>query len=269
MSDSPDLYTAVKWSMVKLPEEANTVEDLFRTALETGFDGITLMAPGTYDLDEVLRAQDKTGIPIHNINIAEHWNVRLTDPDPSVREAALRNTLAAIEFAHAVGASSVLQVIGKVTDAEHENLEQVSQRSYEQLMKALPTASRLGVQIACENVANGHGTSRAEWIEYIDRFRSPWVGAFFDIGNHDRFDGGAAAWIRALGSRIVKIDVKDHDHTTEKNCSLFEGNVDWPDVRRALDEIGYTGWATAEVRGGDADALKVVASDMKKALGIS
>ncbi len=264
---SASLYTAVKWSMVRLDKDAG-VEALFRTALDSGFDGITLTAPGTYDLDEVLRAQARTGIPIHNINVADHWQVRLTDPDPAVREAALANTIGAIEFAHAVGASSVLQVIGKVTDPEHENLEQVAQRSFEQLNKALPTAARLGVQIACENVANGHGTSLAEWIAYLDRFRSPWVGAFFDIGNHDRFDGGAPAWIRALGHRIVKIDVKDHDHAAEKNCDLFQGNVDWPEVRKALAEIGYTGWATAEVRGGDLEALKPVSRDMRRALGI-
>ncbi len=266
---SQSLYTAVKWSMVKLPKEADSVEDLFRAALESGFDGITLTAPGAYDLDEVLRAQDKTGIPIHNINVADHWQVRLSDPDPQVRTAALRNTIQAMEFAHAVGASSVLQVVGKATDPVNENAEQVGQRSTEELKKALPTAARLGVQIACENVANGHGGSIAEWIDYLDGFESPWVGAFFDIGNHDRFDGGAPAWIRALGSRIVKIDVKDHNHETEKNCDLFEGNVDWPEVRAAIAEIGFNGWTTAEVPGGDVEKLTTVSADMRKAIGIA
>lgn len=261
------LYTAVKWSMVKLPPDA-PVETLFRTALDAGFDGITLTAPGAYDLDEVLRAQARTGIPIHNINVADHWQVRLSDPDPTIREAALQNTVAAIEFAHAVGASSVLQVVGNATDPIHENSAQVGTRSAEQLAKALPTAARLGVQIACENVVNGHGASLPEWIDYLDSFQSPWVGAFFDIGNHDRFDGGAPAWIRALDSRIVKIDVKDHNHQTGKNCALFEGDVDWPGVREALATIGYSGWATAEVPGGDLEQLTLVARDMRKALGI-
>lgn len=265
---TPAIYTAVKWSMVRLPKENATVESLFRTALETGFDGITLTAPGAYDLDEVLRAQDKTGIPIHNINVAEHWQVRLTDPDPSIREGALANTIRAIEFAHAVGASSVLQVVGKVTDPETENAEQVFARSAAQLEKALPTASRLGVQIACENVANGFAYTIEEWQAYLDHFDSPWLGTFFDIGNYDRFDGGAPAWIRALGSSITKIDVKDHDHATKKNCALFQGDVDWPGVRAALADIGFTGWATAEVPGGDSLALRKVAADMRQALGL-
>lgn len=266
---TPALYTAVKWSMVKLPAEANSVEDLFRTALKAGFDGITLPGPDAYDREEVLKAQDRTGIPIHNINVADHWQVRLSDPDPKIREAGLQHTLAAIEFAHAVGASSVLQVVGKATDPVTENAEQVGRRSAEQLRKALPTAARLGVRIACENVANGFATSIEEWTAYLDGFDSPWIGAFFDIGNHDRYDGGAPSWIRALGSRIVKIDVKDHHHATAKNCALFEGDVDWPGVRNAIAEIGFTGWTTAEVPGGDADQLAAVSAAMRTALGLA
>lgn len=262
---TPRLFTAVKWSMVRLPKGAGT-DELFRVAKAAGFDGISLTGPGVYDAEEVKRARDAHELPVHNINIAEHWQIRLSDPDPAVREAALRNTTGAISFAHEVGASTVLQVIGKVTDPEKENVGQVGERSSEQLRKALPLASRLGIRIACENVGNGFGETLAGWKAYLESFDSPWIGAFFDIGNHDRFDGGAAAWIRGLGHLVMKIDVKDHDHKAEKNCDLFQGNVDWPGVRAALAEIGYHGWATAEVRGGGVEELKVVDRDMRKAL---
>jgi hexulose-6-phosphate isomerase len=264
---SRSLHTAVKWSMVRLPKSAGT-DALFATAKAAGFDGISLTGPGVYDADEVKRARDRHELPVHNINVTAHWDVRLSDPDPAVREDALRNTIGAIEFAREVGASTVLQVVGKVTDPERENAAQVGERSAEQLRKALPAASRHGVRIACENVANGFAYTIAEWKDYLEAFQSPWIGAFFDIGNFDRFDGGAAAWIRALGPLVFKLDVKDHDHAAEKNCDLFKGNVDWPAVRAAIDAIGYSGWATAEVRGGDAAQLTVVDRDMRKALGI-
>lgn len=264
---TPTILTAVKWSMVRLPKDAGT-DELFRVAKAAGFDGISLTGPGVYDVDEVKRARDTHELPVHNVNIAEHWEIRLSDPDPAVREAALRNTIGAIEFAHAVGASTVLQVVGNATDPGRENAEQVGERSREQLLKALPAASRLGIRIACENVGNGHGETLASWKAYLVSFHSPWIGAFFDIGNHDRFDGGAPAWIRELGDLIFKIDVKDHDHAAQKNCDLFQGNVDWPGVRAALAEIHYHGWATAEVRGGGVEELTRVDRDMRKALGI-
>jgi len=37
-------------------------------------------------------------------------------------------------------------------------------------------------------------------------------------------------------------------------------------VRKALDEIGYTGWVSAEVGGGDVARLKTVLDQMKQAL---
>ena len=43
----------------------------------------------------------------------------------------------------------------------------------------------------------------------------------------------------------MKLDVKDWG---VKNgfCKLGEGDVDWPEVRKALKEIGFSGWATRE-----------------------
>lgn len=263
------LLKAVKWNMVKTVKSP-TVEDLFLAARDSGFDGITLSAPGSYSIQDVFAARDKIDLPIHNINTGDHWGTRLSDPDLATRKRALQNTLDALQFANDVGASTILQVIGKATSETTENAAHVGQRSAEMLQEALPLAARLGVKIACENVKNGFATSVQEWNAYLDQFRSPFLGAFFDIGNHDRYDGGAPAWIRGLGAeRIMKLDVKDHHHETQRNCALFQGNVDWPEVRKALQEINYLGWATAEVPGGNLEELRTVALQMDEALGIS
>lgn len=261
------LLKAVKWNMVKTVKSPG-IEDLFRAARDSGFDGITVSAPGSYSVKDVFQARDKIDLPIHNINTGNHWATRLSDPDLATRKKALQNTLDAIQFASDVGASSILQVVGKATDETTENASHVGERSAEMLREALPLAARLGVRIACENVKNGFATSIEEWNAYLDQFHSPFLGAFFDIGNHDRFDGGAPAWIRGLGSkRIIKLDLKDHHHESEKNCGLFEGNVDWAGVRKAISEINYHGWVTAEVPGGDLEQLKTVARQMDEALG--
>lgn len=64
-----------------------------------------------------------------------------------------------------------------------------------------------------------------------------------------------------LGHRIVKLDVKDWG-VSQGFCKIGEGDVDWADVRRALKEIGYTGWATAEVGGGDRERMKDIKQRM-------
>ena len=46
------------------------------------------------------------------------------------------------------------------------------------------------------------------------------------------------------------------------------GDVDWADVRKALGEIGFTGWCTAEVGGGDTERMKEIADRMNRTLGL-
>ncbi len=40
--------------------------------------------------------------------------------------------------------------------------------------------------------------------------------------------------------------------------------MDWPEVRTALSEMGYRGWVTAEINGGDAAYLKDVVGRLEK-----
>lgn len=161
---------------------------------------------------------------------------------------------------------------GAARDPEKESHGHVWTRSIEQIRKALPTASKLGVRILIENVWNNflydpkgdNNQSASLLAAYLDEINSPWVGSYFDIGNHQRF-GKPAEWIRTLGDRIVKLDVKDWG-VSNGFCKIGDGDVDWADVRRALDEIGYTGWATAEVAGGDRHRIKDVSERMDKYL---
>ncbi len=258
------IYKAVKVSMI--PKELSVLEQ-FQLAKDVGFEGISLFAPDRFDVKETIEAREKTGLEIHNVNNAVHWKQRLSDPDPKVRAESLAATMDTIRFAHAVGASSILQVVGKVTDPENENHDQVWQRSMTELRKAIPLAARLGVRILCENVGNGFCADPQQWNAYLDEFANPWVGAFFDIGNHHRY-GGADRWIRELGTRIVKLDVKGHDSKAEKNCNILEGDIDWAAVRKELAAIDFTGWATCEVKGGDRDRLRQVVERMDDVLGI-
>lgn len=258
------IYKAVKVSMVK--GEMPLLEK-FRMSKEAGFDGISLFAPDRFDLDEALVAQKETGLMIHNVNNAVHWRVRLSDPDPTVRQQALDALEAALRFAHDVGASSILLVVGKVTDPVHENHDQVWQRSIDGIRKALPLASKLGVRILCENVGNGFCEDPQQWADYLDEIGDPWVGAFLDLGNHHS-KGGAHRWVRVLGERTVKLDVKGHDSKIGQNCNIFDGDIDWAAVRGELEKLQFTGWATAEVQGGGPERLREVAQRMDQALGI-
>ena len=257
------IYKAVKFGMVG--GDASLV-DKFKLLKDLGFDGVELSSPGGADKQEAGDASRAAGLPIHGMVGSIQWHTRLSDPDPEVRAKSLAGLRTAIIDVHAVGGSAVLLVPGQVNDPEHENHDQVWQRSIVEIRKVLPLASRLGVHVLVENVWNGFCHDPHQLAAYIDEIDSPWVGVYFDIGNVRKF-GKPEDWIRILGRRIVKLDVKDW-HKTKGWCKIGDGDVDWPRVRQALRDIRYTGWATAEVAGGDRKRLQEIAERMDRALGL-
>ena len=265
------IYKSVKFGMVggKL-----SIQKKFELLKELGYDGVELNSPGGCNKKEALAASKAVGLPIHGAVDSIHWGTRLSDPNPVVREKGRAGLETAVRDTHLVGGSSVLLVPGRVANAEKENQDQVWERSIGQIRKVLPLSSRLGIHILIENVWNGFcyvhngpdNQTADKLAEYLDAINSPWVGSYFDIGNHQKY-GKPAEWIRTLGRRIVKLDVKGWGR---KNgfCKIGDGDVDWADVRKALTEIGFSGWATAEVGGGGRARLKEIAERMDRAFGL-
>lgn len=212
---------------------------------ELGFDGIEGGSPAIRDIPALREAIAQTGVPVHGVVDGEHWKdeFRLSSPDPEARARGVKALRQAIQDAHAIGASTVLLVCGKVTGPD-ETHDDVWERSIVEVRKVLPTASRYGIRVLVENVWNGFCETPELYRDYIDAIGSPWVGAYFDIGNCRKFSP-PEEWIRTLGRRIIKLDVKDWGKANSF-CRLGEGDVDWEAVRAALAEVEFTGWATRE-----------------------
>lgn len=255
-------------------EEGLSWAEKFKLFKECGFDGVELNSPGTLPLREILDARDATGVLVSEIVNSTHWTIRLSEPDPKRREMAVNSLRSSLKDAHVLGASSVLLVVGKVTDELEENHEQVWKRSIAEIRKCVPDAAKLGVRIAVENVGNGFCADPKLWAQYIDELAegSPWIGAHFDIANHIKISP-PAEWIHILGRRIVKLHIKDWsqrfaDTKSRGLAPLGEGDADWPSVRKALLEINYTGWGAAEGFGGDREFMRDIARRMDSVLGL-
>lgn len=258
------IYKSLKWKMIRT--DGTTLEK-FKLLKELGYDGVELDSPVGVDMNEALAASQETGLPIEGIVNSTHWTIRHSDPDPSVRAEAFANMQRAMRDAKFVGADSVLLVPGKVTDPERENHDQVWERSIADIRRLIPLADELEVRILIENVGNGFCYDPKLMAQYIDEINSPWVGVHFDIGNHIVVSP-PAEWIRVLGMRIRKLDIKDRTKTRESR-KIGEGDAGWADVREALTEVGYRGWAAAEVSGGDRDRLAEILQRMNHVVGRS
>lgn len=237
----------------------------FQRLKEAGFQGVELSSPNELDRDEVLRARDKTGLVIHGVSGSRHWQDTLSDPDPKVVARGLAAIRKAMEDCKAYGGTTVLVVPAVVTPKV--SYRDAWTRSQAAVKTLIPDAERHGVKIAVEEVWNKFLLSPVEFARYIDEFQSPWVGAYFDIGNVVEF-GYPQEWVRELGKRILKVHVKEYKKEKRFGYALGEGEIDWPSVSGALRDVGYDGWITAEVGYGNLDALKDVVRRMDKVLAV-
>lgn len=261
-NNSGKIFKSVKWGMI---QTRGSVLEKFQLCKELGFDGMELISPTNFELQEVLQASKETGLPVHGLVDMKHWEVRLSSPNEETRENGRQILEQAIRDAKSFGGDSVLLVPGKVSGPD-ETHDDVWSRSIEQIRKVLPLASRLGVRVLIENVWNGFCETPELLCDYLDEIASPWVGSYFDIGNVRKF-GPSEDWIHVLGSRIVKLDAKDWGKDNGF-CKIGDGDVNWPAVREALTEISFSGWCTAEVVGGDRDRLSDIADRMSNALSL-
>lgn len=259
----PALKKALKYGMIG---GGGSVEDRFRRALACGFLGVEMDSPANIDRGEVVKARDATGMVIHGVVDSIHWKDTLSSPDEAVRARGLQGLLTAIEDCKTYGGTTALLVPGVVN--KDATFDQCWERSTAEVKKALPAAERAGVKIAIETVWNNFITTPDQLVKYVDQFDSPWVGAYFDISNMIKYGVPPADWIRKLGKRMVKFDFKGYSNE-KKWVNIAEGDENWPEVLKALDEVGYSGWATAEVGGGDEKVLKDIAARMNKVLGLA
>lgn len=220
----------------------NPNEEQMKKLKDLGFDGIEGSAPGL-KTEAMKKACANHNLPMHGVVYSKHWHTRLSDANPEVREKSRTGLAQAIRESHEVGGTSVLLVPGKVT-GDKENHQHVWDRSIEQIRQVIPLAEELKIHILIETVWNGFCYKPEQFRDYIDAIDSPWVQAYYDIGNMQKF-APSHEWIRILGQRTVKLDVKDWG---SKNgfCPLGQGDVDWKKVRHELEKIEFTGWATRE-----------------------
>ena len=262
--EKPRLRKALKLSMVG---GKGLLVDKFKMVKEAGFEGIDV--DSDQPVEDVKRAMGESGLIVHGMVDYVHWGQPLSSPDPAVRAKGVDVLQKCLRETKLYGGTTVLLVPAVVN--KEISYEDAYIRSQAEIRKCIPLATELGIKILFENVWNNFLLSPVEMKRYIDEFQSPIVGSYFDVGNIVNY-GWPEHWIRTLGSRIGKLDIKEFSRkiANEKGkgagfgVEIGEGDCDWPAVLKALKEIGYSGWATAEVGGGELPRLTEIAQRMDK-----
>lgn len=265
---------------------AASFAERFDDLASIGLDGVEIGFHDDLPIAEILLASRTSGLQVPTLIVGASFEASLTSPNADERGTAADAVLAAIEGASTLGCGVVMISPGWDRDDLHPSDSASIVR--DALSRAVHAAEGAGVTIAIENLWNGWLTSATDLAAFVDSFASANVGVLFDSGNAARFSA-PQHWIQTLGHRIVRFDVKDYKNAWARkpaavyapddeltavwgeggpwgalDALLFEGDVSWPLVASALDEIEYDGWVCAEHGPGDAEWIERFATDLQR-----
>lgn len=245
---------SLKWGMVT-GAKGLPLTDTFRKLRECGFDGVEPNLAHVTDGDAWLAASKASGLII--------------DGTVAARTESLAD---GIDLTKKLGGDSML-VVARYD--QKQSLVTNWNRSRDQLKEAAPHAQQQQIKLLVENVWATFLISPFDMARFIDEIGSPWVQVHFDVGNMMRW-GVAEHWAEVLGRRAQKLDIKEWRQEQAMKTGLAkgfdvgigDGDINWPAVRRELAKINFTGWAAAEVKGGDWAHLTDIAKRMDRVLDL-
>jgi hexulose-6-phosphate isomerase len=257
---SPAPLPIKKGVLLEMLPENLSYADRFKLARAVGFEVVQAPTePDQRKAEEIKRAADGANIRIDSVMNMDHWRFPLSSSDSAVLEKSLAGMRTSLHNAKLWGSDAVLLVPAVVNP--QTSYRDAWTRSQQQIRKLIPLAEDLKIVIAIEEVWNKFLLSPIEMASYIDEFHSPWIKAWFDVGNVLLY-GYPQDWIRTLGKRIVKVHLKDFKRREDGYAwvNLGDGDVDWTAVRQAFTEIGYAGSAVTELEKGDEPYLRDVSN---------
>lgn len=260
---APNLKSINYWSYPGGMEGTLQVSEFLRKAKDHGYDAVELCIGETgalnletseHECKGFLAEAERVGIKVASVASGTYWSFALGDEDEASRSKAIAALKKMARITGWLGCRTLLTIIGAVDvfflpDRPAQRYEQVLERATEGLKQVLPVAEEAGVVLGLENVWNKLLLSPTEVAAFIDSFGSPSIGAYVDVANILPY-GYPEQWLRILGRRVAGVHFKDYRRavgTAEGFVDLLEGDVNWPEVRAAIEEIGYQGPVVAEL----------------------
>ena len=236
-------------------------ETVFRSLKAAGFEGVELNVdneekPSAHsltvntikeELSAIRALSEKYELPVCSISTSQYGGDTLGADDQTGRDRAKRVMEAQIRCAEALGGDGILIVPGGIS--ENRSIRRAWDNNQETLLSLKDLIEETNVKVGVENVWNNFFIDPKEMARFIDELNIKNLGAYFDVGNVAIFSW-PEYWIDILGSRIVKIHVKDFRKTGGNAghfVNLLEGSIRWKKVVEALRAAGYDGYLTAEL----------------------
>ena len=224
---------ACDWSIGKRGDPA-----ALAVAKQLGLDGVQV-SMGTVDNDLQLRRREiqqaykdasaATGISIGGVALDVMNRVPYKSDPRTVQWVS-----DSLDVAHALGVRVVLLAFFEAGDLRKDADGQAE--VIRRLKSVAPKAEDRGVVLGIES-----WLSAEEHLRIIEAVGSKNVRVYYDVANSQQMGYDIYSEIRRLGREYIC-----EFHAKENGFLLGQGRIDFAALRRAMDDIGYTGWIQIE-----------------------
>lgn len=243
-----------------------SIEATIETIASLGYSGIEILADVPHAWPAGLLPERKESIrrqlELHRLTISNvnafmmnavadprqpYWYPGWTDPDPHYRAIRREHTKRALQLAAELGAPCITTEPGGRL-AEGQTRQQASQIFYDELMSCVEVAERERVRILIEPEPDLLIEKFEEYLEFMERIDSPWVGLNFDIGHAYCVGEDPENWVAKMAPHTRHYHVEDiADTRVHRHLIPGRGAINLPATLRAIAATGYQGWLTVEL----------------------
>ena len=242
-----------------------TIDETARRIAALGYTGIELLADVPHawpagllpeQREHISRCLSDHGLTISNVNafmmnaVADprqpYWHPGWTDPDPHYRAIRREHTKRALRLARDIGAPHITtEPGGYLMD---QTWEEGANIFYDELMPCLEVAAEVEIPLLIEPEPELLIERFDQYLAFVDRIDSPWVGLNFDIGHAYCVNEDPQDWIARMAPHTKHYHFEDiADTRVHKHLIPGHGAIDFAATLRAIDATGYQGWITVEL----------------------
>ena len=200
---------------------------------------------------------EQSGLAISNINafmmnaVADprqpYWHTAWTEPYTPYRAVRREHTIRALELARDLGAPNITTEPGGPA-FPGQSRDEALDIFYEELMPCVDAAARLEVPLLIEPEPDLLIERCDEYLDFIQRIDSPWVGLNFDIGHAYCVGEDPQDWIARMAPYTKHYHFEDIAMTrVHKHLIPGRGAIDFAATLQAIAKTGYDGWITIEL----------------------
>jgi len=248
------LYGVSTW----LYEEKDLYEALNKIS-NSGFKCVEIWANKVHldpridpDIQAIKNLIIKLGIWVHSIH-APFTGLNIGYPDINMEKNWLKIIGKSLEYADELEAGIVvLHTVSHKEELDNQMYKKSLEITKEFLKKLSIYAKQLGIKLALENQP---ATNTVPFANSLIELRKIWVrdeiGFCLDIGHASINGCDINLEISSAGKRLISVHVNNNDGNTDRHWVPSKGVIDWQNIKKQLENIGYYGPYILEIRGGN------------------